>query len=120
MAMKEAKDPRLNPRRAKAVRKGHPRFYDTAVDYEFLEGNGIKVVKHEPWQLGLFHEELTGKFLWYPSAGTLVFESEDHFFSRVGQKGDFLAGGHHADEAREYVTEDVYEKIMEMVHQQNV
>lgn len=98
--------------------KGHPRFYDSMVDYELLKGMGITVVKHEPWQLGLFHEELEGKVLWYPSGGTLVFESAEGQFSRIGEKGDFLAGGWEARWAREYITEEVYDEIRKLIDMQ--
>ena len=118
--MQEAGKRKEQPKRVVHFRprRGGDLFYSSKVDREFLKGNHIRFVFHEPWQIGLFHEELSGKFLWYPSKGTLVYESADGFFSRIGEKGDFVAGGHDADDARDSVTEEVYEKIMEMVHQQ--
>lgn len=122
MAFKEVKTSPEHYRRRQVrffpTSKSHPRFYDSQVDYELLEGMGIRYVMHEKWQIGLFHDDLEGKFLWYPSAGTLVFESADGFFKRIGEKGDFLAGGWSADQAREYITEDVYNEIIKVVEMQ--
>jgi hypothetical protein len=80
---------------------------------------GLTWVMHEPWQIGIFHEEMEGKVLWYPSGGTLVFEDADGRFSRIGEKGQFLAGGWHANEGPKYVTEDVYNEIQKIVDMQN-
>lgn len=62
--------------------------YDKGVDYAFFERMNIKVVKYQPWQLGLFHDKLKGKFVWYPRAGTLMFETEAGI-SRIGNRGEF-------------------------------
>lgn len=120
MSFKEAgkRKPQMQRYLVQRPRRGGDRFYSSKVDFEFLKGNGIRVVFYQPWQLGLFYEELEGKFLWYPSKGTLVFESEDGFFQRIGEKGAFVAGGYDADESKEYITEDVYNEIMKVVSEQ--
>lgn len=88
-----------------------PDHYDLGVDYVFLEAHEIEVIKHQPWQLGLLHPDLIGKFLWYPNAGTLVFEGE-RGFQRIGEKGDFPG--------RKDTTEYVYDQIMrKIIDQQN-
>ena len=88
-----------------------PDSYDLGVDYRFLEAHGVEVVKHQPWQLGLFHPDLVGKFVWYPNAGTLVFEGE-RGFQRIDEKCDFPG--------RKDTTEVVYDLIMaKIIEQQN-
>ena len=98
------------------------RFYDKKVDYTMLEQLGITVVKYQPWQLGLFHPDMEGKLIWYPSAGTLMFEdltSEDYPVRyRIGSKGDFIAGGYNVDSAEPYITEDVYNELMKVISMQ--
>lgn len=87
--------------------------YDKGVDYKLLEGMGISVVRHQPWQLGLFHEELVGKFVWYPGAGTLMYQNDDRSeVYVVGYKGQFCAEG------KPNVTEDVYIEISKKVDEQ--
>lgn len=86
-----------------------PDSYDSGVDYVFLTFHDVEVIKHQPWQLGLLHPDLQGKFVWYPNAGTLVFESE-RGFQRIGEKGDFPA--------RKDTTEKVYDEIMKKITQQ--
>jgi len=96
----------------------NPRFYDHSVDYELLAALGVRVVKHQPWQLGLYHEELEGKMVWYPKSGTLVYQNDTFNVSHVvGHKGDFVAGGHEDERAwiRPSVTEDVHRAIMEKI-----
>lgn len=86
-----------------------PDHYDIGVDYVFLGMHEVEVIKHQPWQLGLLHPDLIGKFLWYPNAGTLVFEGE-RGFERIGEKGDFPG--------RKDTTEVVYDEIMRKIIQQ--
>jgi hypothetical protein len=86
-----------------------PDSYDTGVDYTFLIAHDVEVIQHQPWQLGLLHPDLQGKFLWYPSAGTLVFEGE-YGFKRIGEKGDFPG--------RSDCTEKIYDIIMDQITMQ--
>ena len=87
--------------------------YDHQVDYKFLQAMGIKVAKYQPWQLGLFHPDLTGKFLWYPKKGTLMFENIDRV--TIGESGDYPAGMGCPDDDS---TEKVYNQIMSKVNEQ--
>lgn len=48
--------------------------YDTNLDYGFFESMEVKVVQHAPWQFGLFHPDVEGKFVWYPERGSLIYE----------------------------------------------
>lgn len=48
--------------------------YDTNLDYGFFESMDVKVVQHAPWQFGLFHPDVEGKFVWYPERGSLIYE----------------------------------------------
>lgn len=50
------------------------RKYDDNLDYEFFASVDITVVQHAPWQFGLFHPDLEGKFVWYPERGSLIYE----------------------------------------------
>jgi len=86
-----------------------PDSYDIGVDYTFLAAHDVEVIQHQPWQLGLLHPDLIGKFLWYPNAGTLVYEG-DRGFVRIGEKGDFPG--------RKDATENVYEHIMAKINNQ--
>ena len=51
------------------------RKYDDNIDYEFFKQMDIRVVQHAPWQFGLFHPDLVGKFVWYPERGSLIYET---------------------------------------------
>jgi hypothetical protein len=89
-----------------------PDSYDIGVDYSFFDAHDVEYIHHQPWQIGLFHPDLIGKFLWYPNAGTLVFEG-DRGFQRIGEKGDFPG--------RADMVEQVYDQIMvKIIQQQNV
>lgn len=88
--------------------------YDYKVDYHFLNAMSIDVVKYQPWQLGLFHPDLEGKFVWYPKKGTLMFETKDKEIYKIGQSGDFPAGAMGDEES----TERVYNEIMKKINQQ--
>lgn len=91
------------------------KIYDEGVDYKFLEAMGVMVVKHQPWQLGLYKEELQGKFVWYPKKGTLMYQHEDAFGNMtggiVGYSGDFLG-------IEKESTENVYNEIMKKINKQ--
>ncbi len=94
--------------------------YDGGVDYAFLKAMDIKVVKHQPWQLGLTHPDLKGKYVWYPRKGTLMFEWEFGMphSAKIGQTGEFCAGGGYKENWKEGATEMVYQKIMEKIMEQ--
>lgn len=77
--------------------------YDEHVDYHFLEAMGVKYVLHQPWQIGLFPEEFTGKFCWYPKKGTLMVEYGEYKNRKVGEFSD---------------TEGMYNAMMEIVNNQ--
>ena len=47
---------------------------DKNVDYKILKAYGFTHVWHQPWQLGLFHPDISGKHVWYPEKGTLMRE----------------------------------------------
>lgn len=50
------------------------RKYDDNLDYEFFASVDVTVVQHAPWQFGLFHPDVEGKFVWYPERGSLIYE----------------------------------------------
>ena len=76
--------------------------YDDNVDYEFFAAHGVKVVQHAPWQFGLFHPDLEGKFVWYPERGSLVYERPEWGVYKVGEFVD---------------TEDVYNEIVKKINE---
>lgn len=66
----------------------------------------VTVKEYQPWQLGLFHPDLTGKYVWYPKKGTLMYESDEG----IANVGEFLAS--------KDTTEDVVNVIMRKVLEQ--
>lgn len=48
--------------------------YDKNLDYEFFASVDVTVIQHAPWQFGLFHPDVEGKFVWYPERGSLIYE----------------------------------------------
>lgn len=98
--------------------KGTKYDYTGGVDFGFLKAHDVKVVKHQPWQLGLFHPDLKGKFVWYPRKGTLMFEWEFQGERHVSKMdGSFIAGGHEAWRSAS-ATERVYKEIMSKINEQ--
>lgn len=97
-------------------------FYTSGVEWDLLKTFGIKVIMHQPWQIGLMHDELKGKFLWYPKTGTLMFQNvETKKGYRIGYQGDFKAGGFPDDIENgfdPYVTEKVCEEIKRKIKTQ--
>ena len=83
--------------------------YTEGVDWEFLKAMGVTWVFHQAWQIGLFHPDLKGKFVWYPSKGTLMYEGE-HSSHKVKNSGDF--------QGQDDTTEDVYNEIMNKITEQ--
>jgi len=59
--------------------------YDDNLDYEFFAQMDVKVVQHAPWQFGLFHPDLEGKFVWYPERGSLIYERSQWGVVKVGE-----------------------------------
>lgn len=74
--------------------------YDSNLDREYLERNGIKIVEYRPWQFGLFHPEIEGKFVWYPKKGTLMYEKSEYNNKKIGEF---------------HTSQDVLEKIKELL-----
>ena len=64
------------------------RKYDDNLDYEFFASVDVTVVQHAPWQFGLFHPDLEGKFVWYPERGSLSYEKPDWGVCTVGEFTD--------------------------------
>jgi len=73
--------------------------YDANLDYEFFKAHDVTVVQHAPWQFGLFHPDLKGKFVWYPERGSLIYETP----GAIIKVGEFTN------------TEDVYNEIMKKI-----
>ena len=88
--------------------KGMDIKYWESVDFAFLLAMGLRITMYLPWQIGIFHEEMPDdKFLFYPTAGTLVHQDlTTNAFTRMGQKGEF-------PKTDKTSTERVYNKIME-------
>jgi len=59
--------------------------YDDNLDYDFFAAHDVKVVQHAPWQFGLFHPDLKGKFVWYPARGSLIYEEPDWGVCKIGE-----------------------------------
>jgi len=100
--------------------------YDGGVDYEFLAQMGVTILKHQPWQIGLFYPDLKGKFIWYPKAGTLMFQPEVKNLTlesgtpiRIGASGDYIAGGDNPQWWDEDATERVWNEIIKKVNAQS-
>lgn len=74
--------------------------YDDNLDYDFFAAHDITVVQHAPWQFGLFHPDLEGKFVWYPKRGSLIYEKQDWGIVKVGEFID---------------SEEVYHEIMKKI-----
>lgn len=91
--------------------------WDQKVDYNFLKGMGVKIVMYKPWQIGLFCEELQGKFVWYPKAGTLMYDDrENGTLYKVGKSGQFCAGGNDSHLHTPNATEMVYNEIINKIY----
>jgi len=61
---------------------------DSNVDYKFLEAMGIRYKWYQPWQLGLWIEEFSGKFMWYPEKGTLMVDYGEYNNKNLGRFTD--------------------------------
>ena len=62
--------------------------YDANIDYAFFALHDIQIVQHAPWQFGLFHPDLDGKFVWYPERGSLIYEKPEWGVCKVGEFTD--------------------------------
>lgn len=74
--------------------------YDANLNYKFFKQMGVTVVQHAPWQFGLFHPDIKGKFVWYPERGSLIYEKQEWGVVKVGEFTD---------------SEDVFKKMLEYV-----
>lgn len=83
------------------------RSYTKGVDFEYLKAMGVEITFYQAWQLGLFHKDLKGKFVWYPRKGTLMFESETGSQNKIKQSGDFMG--------QNDKTEEVYKEIIRKI-----
>lgn len=73
-----------------------------SVDIKFLEAMGIKVVVLKFYQIALEYPDLqSGRFMWYPTTGTLVFEG--HNRNRPYKK-------------KYFDSEEVFNEIMKVVN----
>lgn len=72
------------------------------LDKRFFEKRDVEVIAHQPWQFGLFHKNLQGKFVWYPHKGTLMYEAN----KQTRKVGLFFSH------------EEVYEQIMKKINEQ--
>jgi len=72
--------------------------YDQNVDYQFFAAHQVKVTQLMPWQFRLEHPDITGRFVWYPTSGALIYEQSEWGVAKVGEYKS---------------SEEVYEKIME-------
>lgn len=78
------------------------RRYDQRVDYAFFEAHDIVVEEgKDPWIFFLRHPDLEGRFVWYPTTGTLVREFRHNKAHTVGIFTN---------------SEDVYSVIMETIN----
>jgi hypothetical protein len=66
------------------VRVQNPQYksakeYRGEMDEGYFEAMGVEVIKHQPWQFSLLHDDLPegSKFVWYPRKGTLMYETEN-------------------------------------------
>lgn len=97
------------------------KLYDAGVNYEYLDQMGVNVVKYQPWQLGLKHPDLVGKFVWYPMKGTLMYQkTEGAYATMVGEPGDYKAGedtlfNNEINPLDADVTERVFEEMMKQI-----
>lgn len=81
----------------KKIKYGHGK-----VDRAFFEARGFKVIQHEPWAWGFFHDNLSGKFLWYPGRGTLMYQTNPKSGKKVGEF---------------FTNEEVYEQIQRKINE---
>ena len=72
--------------------------YDENVDYQFFAAHDVTVTQLMPWQYRLEHPDITGRFVWYPTSGALIYEKPDWGVAKVGEYEN---------------SEEVYAKIME-------
>ncbi len=72
------------------------------LDRAFFESRGVEVIAHQPWQFGLFHPHLQGKFVWYPRNGTLMYEANKQT-RKIGTT---------------FSHEEVYEEITKKINEQ--
>ena len=74
---------------------------ENLVDHKFLDAMGVKMKWHQPWQVSLFVDEFSGKFVWYPNKGTLMVDYGEYNCKKLGEFTD---------------TEDMYNAMMAIVY----
>jgi len=81
--------------------------YNQNVDYTFFEAMDVKIEEgKDPWIFFLSHEDLKGRFVWYPTTGSLIFEPPRREAYKIGEWQN---------------SEDVYAAIADVINtQQNL
>lgn len=78
--------------------------YDQNVDYTFFESMDVTVDEgKDPWIFFLTHPDLLGRFVWYPTTGSLIFEPPRKEAYKVGEWTN---------------SEEVYDVIMNTINAQ--
>lgn len=62
--------------------------YDGNIDYTFFEQHGVVVTQVMPWQFKLEHPDVTGRFVWYPEGGSLIYEQPEWGVNKIGEFTD--------------------------------
>lgn len=71
--------------------------YDQNVDYKFFAAHNVTVTQLMPWQFRLEHPDIEGRFVWYPTSGSLIYEKTDWGVVKIGEYEN---------------SEDVYDKMI--------
>lgn len=74
--------------------------YDKNIDYEFFSQMEVVVTQLLPWQFRLEHADVSGRFVWYPESGSLIYEKPEWGVVKVGEFTD---------------SEEVYQQMMKKV-----
>lgn len=74
--------------------------YDKNIDYEFFSQMEVVVTQLLPWQFRLEHSDVSGRFVWYPESGSLIYEKPEWGVVKVGEFTD---------------SEEVYQQMMKKV-----
>ncbi len=98
------------------------RSYYSYVDFDKLKALGIRYVMYQPWQFGLFHEDMDGKLLWYPRKGTLMFQNEmldgTVVTHKIGDSGDWIAGGYNEEKIHPRIHEEILKEMKKIIREQ--
>lgn len=74
--------------------------YDKNINYKFFRQHKVTVTKLMPWQFRLEHEDIPGRFVWYPESGSLMYELPKWGVNKVGEYHN---------------TEDVYQQMLQKI-----